>query len=124
MAKFKLWGPSIIWAVLIFTLSSIPTLPKVEIIWWDYVLKKSAHMFEYAVLFFLLVRALTKTRLKKASPKIFLLAGLITILYAISDEWHQTFVPGRGGRLTDVGYDTMGMVLSFLYIKSKVSKTH
>lgn len=121
MAKLKLWGPSIVWGVLIFTLSSIPTLPKVEIIWWDYFLKKSAHMFEYAVLFFLLVRALTKKKLKKATSKIFLIAATITLLYAASDEWHQSFVPGRGARLTDVGYDAAGMVISLLLVRRKIA---
>lgn len=121
MTRYKLWGPVVIWAVLIFTLSSIPTLPKVEIIWWDYVLKKSAHMFEYAVLFFLLVRALTKKKLKKATSKIFLIAATITLLYAASDEWHQSFVPGRGARLTDVGFDTVGMILSFLLVRRKIA---
>lgn len=120
MAKLKLWGPVVIWAVLIFTLSSIPTLPKVEIIWWDYVLKKSAHMFEYAIFFFLLVRALTKKKLKRANPQIFLLAAAITLLYAISDEWHQSFVPGRGARVSDVGYDGAGMVISLLLIRRKI----
>lgn len=120
MARYKLWGPVVIWAVLIFTLSSIPTLPKVEIIWWDYVLKKSAHMFEYAVFFFLLVRALTKKKLKRAAPQIFLLATAITLLYAILDEWHQSFVPGRSARASDVGYDGAGMVISLLLIRRKI----
>ena len=98
-----LWGPIFLWAGLIFTVSSIPTLPEVGFIWWDFALKKSAHMFEYAVLFLLLRRAQLSVKQ----------SFLIAILYAISDEIHQRFVPGRTSKLTDVGFDTMGMLIAY-----------
>ena len=39
-------------------------------------------------------------------------AFVLSLLYAISDELHQTFVPGRSGRLTDVGFDSLGALLA------------
>src|SRR3989344_2900979 len=100
MAKdgLKRWGAVLVWAGLIFTVSAIPTLPRVGFLWWDFVLKKSAHMLEYGILIALLIRA------RLAWPK----ALLMGIIYAGSDELHQWFVPGRTSRLTDVGFDTGG----------------
>lgn len=105
MVKTQLFrfGPVFLWAGLIFIISSIPSLPQVGFLWWDFALKKSAHMFEYAVLFYLLIRA----KLPVST------AFLIAILYAISDEIHQRFVPGRTSKLTDVGFDTMGMLTAY-----------
>ncbi|MBI4034819.1 MAG: VanZ family protein [Candidatus Chisholmbacteria bacterium] len=102
------WGPVIVWAGVIFGLSSIPTLPRVEILWWDFILKKSAHVIEYAVLFYLLHR--TGLSVKRA-----FLWGLV---YAASDEIHQRFVPGRTSRLTDVGVDALGMWVAYASRKS------
>ena len=53
----KLWGPVIVWAALIFALSSIPSLNS-GLGTWDEVLRKCAHVTEYAILGFLLLRAI------------------------------------------------------------------
>lgn len=104
-----LWLPVILWAALIFTLSSFSTLPSAQKVWWDYILKKGAHMFEYAVLYFLVVRAL-----EKRTAKNYTLAFVLCIAYAISDEFHQSFTPGRTPKPTDVGFDTIGMTIAYL----------
>ena len=106
------WLPVLIWAGVIYTLSSLSTLPTPEVIWWDYILKKSAHIFEYALLYFLLVRALADK-----SPLTYRTAFIIALLYAVSDELHQSFTPGRFPKPTDVGYDTFGMFVAYLRIK-------
>lgn len=122
MRQFLLrWGPVGIWAAVIFTLSSFSTIPKAEIIWWDFVLKKTAHVLEYAVFYFLLTRAITHTSPTRFWPRNFtnkqwLVALIIGILYAASDEFHQSFVPGRTPKVTDIGFDTVGMLLSRLTI--------
>jgi VanZ family protein len=41
-----------------------------------------------------------------------ILAATVGILFALSDEYHQTFVPGRGGTLRDVGIDGLGVALA------------
>lgn len=108
---FIFWGPVIVWASIIFYFSSLSSLPSAEKIWWDFIFKKSAHMFEYAILYLLVARALNQ------HPKKYLLAFILCIPYAVSDEFHQSFTPGRFPKPTDVGFDTLGMAIAFLRLK-------
>ncbi len=85
------WGPTIVWAGVIFFISSLSTLPSPEIIWWDFVLKKSAHMIEYGIFYFLLSRSTNWNK----KPKNYWLPAFLAIIYALTDEYHQSFVPGR-----------------------------
>jgi VanZ family protein/phosphoserine phosphatase len=90
----------VVWAALIFTFSSIPDLGT-GLGTWDLVLRKIAHAAEFALLGFLLVRALGNEW-----------AGLFAgAAYAISDEIHQHFVPGRRAALLDVVVDTAGVAV-------------
>jgi VanZ family protein len=92
----------VLWAGLIFALSSVPSLSS-GLGAWDVVLRKAAHVAEYAVLGALLVRALPE-----------LAALWAGIAYAIVDEAHQHFVPGRHGALLDVAIDATGVLLGIL----------
>jgi VanZ family protein len=94
------WLPVVAWAALIFALSSIPDLGT-GLGGWDLALRKIAHAMEYAVLGGLLVRALGRE----------LPAAVIGIAYAITDEVHQAFVPGRHGVPVDVLVDAVGVLL-------------
>ena len=108
MKKFIIrYWKVIIWCLVIFIFSSIPNIPKAEIIWWDFIFKKSAHIGEYAILFYLLYQA-GEQKGNWTTPFLF---GLF---FALSDEYHQSFTFGRGSRLTDVGFDSFGMLLAFL----------
>lgn len=108
MKKFlKFWFPVLIWAGIIFCLSSIPDLKSgVE---QDFILRKITHILEYAILTFLLFRALVKEKI--SFIKTLILAVIITFLYSVSDEYHQTFVLGRQGSLKDIGIDSIGILL-------------
>jgi VanZ family protein len=97
------WLPVVAWAALIFALSSIPSLGT-GLGTWDLILRKCAHMTEYAILAFLLARAMGRE-----APA--LAAG---VLYAISDEVHQAFVSGRHASPIDVAIDTVGLLLGLL----------
>ena len=99
-ATLKVWGPIVLWAALIFALSSIPSL-STGLGTWDLVLRKIAHLSEYAILGALLVRALGRPW-----PAI-----LIGGLYAVSDEFHQHFVRGRHAAWYDVLIDTVGVTI-------------
>jgi VanZ family protein len=101
-----LWAPVLAWAALIFALSSIPSL-STGLGLWDTVLRKGAHITEYAVLGALLLRALS-------DPAAALVAG---IAYATSDEIHQHFVRGRHASPVDVGIDTVGLLLGILALR-------
>ncbi len=94
------WGPVVLWAGLIFALSSIPDLGT-GLGGWDLALRKLAHAAEYAVLGLLLRRALLRP----------LPAFLLAVAYALSDELHQHFVPGRQAALADVAVDAAGAVM-------------
>jgi VanZ family protein len=94
------WLPVVAWAGLIFTLSSIPDLGT-GLGGWDLVLRKLAHAAEYAVLGLLLQRALDHAW----AP------FLLGVAYAITDEIHQAFVPGRLGSPLDVAIDAAGVAV-------------
>jgi VanZ family protein len=97
---------------LIFMVSSIPSFPRTQLLWWDYALKKSAHMVEFAILFYLVYRALEN------HPRRILLTWIISVGFAISDELHQSFVPGRFAKATDVGFDTLGILIMHVALQS------
>jgi VanZ family protein len=85
---------------LIFGLSSIPDLGT-GLGTWDLVLRKLAHAAEFAVLGFLLLRAVRREGV----------ALVLGIAYAASDELHQHFVPGREGAPLDVLIDAVGVAV-------------
>ena len=99
------WVPVVFWAGLIFAFSAIPSL-STGLGTWDLVLRKAAHLAEYAVLGALLVRALR-------SAPLALLAGSA---YAITDEVHQVFVSGRQGSPLDWLIDTLGVAAGVVLI--------
>jgi len=102
----RFWLPVILWMAVIFSFSSLPTGTTTEIIWWDFIIKKTAHVVEYAILSFLLYRALVNSGVSKNKAGIW--AIFLCVLYGLSDEYHQSFTPGRTPKLRDVGFDTIG----------------
>lgn len=119
MSKFFThWLPLIFWMILIFALSSLPTVKASHIDVLDFIVKKSAHIAEYAILFTLLFRAIKHENSLQT-------AFLIGLFYAFTDETHQLFTPGRGGSIRDVLlFDTFGLSIAwyFLYHHPKISK--
>ncbi len=90
---------------LIFALSATPDLSS-GLGAWDLLLRKLAHIAIFAVLWLTLARA---TRWRRPFD-----AAVVAILYAISDEFHQSFVAGRHGAPVDVAIDTAGIGLALL----------
>ncbi len=75
----------------------------------DYPIRKGAHASEYAVLAVLIFGALGEgTVFDRRKYSRYLFSFIFTALYACTDEFHQTFVPGRAGRIFDVGVDSAG----------------
>ena len=109
------FSPVLIWAGVIFLLSSQRTLPGLQLNTLDFIAKKTAHIVEYCILFFLLHRALFLI-FPQHKKYIWLIAFVLCLLYAISDEWHQSFVNGRTASARDVGFDMLGVSLAFLGI--------
>ena len=104
------WLPVVLWAALIFGLSSIPDLGT-GLGGWDLLLRKLAHMAEYAVLGFLLFRAIGQ-----AAPAI-----ALGVAYAVTDEIHQTFVDGRHGVWYDVVVDSAGVLVG-VYVVGRFAR--
>jgi VanZ family protein len=75
---------------------------------WDTIGRKIVHMAEYGLLWFLWWRALGCGH---PGPSI-----VITLLYAVSDEFHQTFVDGRHGSAWDVAIDAVGVGIAGLLV--------
>lgn len=105
--------PLISWAGIIFFLSSQESLPGFDLSAVDFIFKKTAHVFVYAVLYYLTYRALEITT-SKGNNFIWLQALIICLIYAVSDELHQSTVAGRYATIRDVGYDMLGATLVFL----------
>jgi VanZ family protein len=111
----RYWLPPILWMGAIFILSAQPSLPHHPDRLFDTILKKVGHAVEYGVLAFLLWRALSRGR-GALSQSALVIAFVVSVLYAASDEYHQTFVPGRNGTPVDVGFDAAGALVSLLVV--------
>lgn len=74
-----------------------------------FIVRKTAHITEY---FILCLLALNFTKSKFLSPNFYYISMIFSVLYACSDEFHQTFIQGRVGCVQDVGVDSIGVVLA------------
>lgn len=132
MKKLIKWGLLIGWMVIIFVYSSQPAVVSDEksrfVIYIfskvglnlnsyfgdlaDFVVRKAAHFSEYCIFFMLVYNVVYEAfSLKKA----LLLSVVVAFLYACTDEFHQTFIPGREGRFRDVLIDTSGAATGALF---------
>lgn len=103
-----LWFPVLGWMLFIFWLSSLPSPQPTKTILWDWVIHKLGHLFVYAVLFVLCFRGSKNIKI----------SFLICLLYALSDEFHQSFVPTRTASFWDVLIDALGVAIG-LYCLNK-----
>ncbi|SHG36329.1 VanZ family protein [Ornithinibacillus halophilus] len=139
--KYVAWSFVILWMSVIFYLSHQPgsasselsngvmqivlqTIEQVvpsatfDVEQFHHFIRKNAHFFAYFVLGVLLLHALRSSGIKGWKGIIW--AFCLAVLYAASDEYHQSFIPGRGPQLKDVGIDSagafVGIVLYMLMI--------
>lgn len=110
----RYWLPVCIYAGLIFCLSSIPQpqLPRVMPL-PDYLL----HFLEYLPFGFLLARAFKNTKKDCSVKKAILYGSVAVVIYALSDEFHQWFVPGRNASLLDIASDTFGALVGMRFLR-------
>lgn len=103
------WGPSVMLMTAIFVFSSIPSsgLPDFGLV--DLVIKKGGHFLGYSLLAFSYLWALGFER-----PNARQWSFLFATVYAVSDELHQLFVPGRGSWWFDVVIDSTGAAFALL----------
>lgn len=82
--------------------------------------RKSAHLFVYLILGLLVYSFITEFMMN--GYKVFLLSISFSFLYACSDEFHQMFVSGRSGQISDVILDCFGALLGILIFKFMVER--
>ncbi len=117
------WGPVVAWTVILFTLSTsvfsaantsrffvpvlrwlLPSASTATILLIHGLIRKAAHFANYAILFWLLIRG-------PMAGRPYVALGLC-VAYAMLDEGHQIFVPGRTASLYDVALDSSGALFS------------
>ena len=81
-------------------------------------IRKLAHFTEYLILCILLINVLNLSRVKHK----YIISIIICIIYAFTDEYHQTFINGRTGQILDVLIDSSGSLLGsgIYYLGSKL----
>jgi len=107
------WLALVSWLVLIFYLSSQPAFVVSTRGDLDNLAHIMAHMIEYGVLSFLVYNLLSFYSKVRLGLKSFLFG----VIYALSDEYHQSFVATRSASWSDVLSDTLGLVVGILIIR-------
>ncbi len=105
----RIIGPLILW---LFPNTSIETLGIVHL-----VTRKLAHFTEYAILGFFAARAFRTSPRPSISNRWFLISLAVVVVYALLDEYHQTFVPSRTGTIYDSFIDIAGGLTALLLIR-------
>ncbi|MBR5301381.1 MAG: VanZ family protein [Clostridia bacterium] len=134
MKRLRGWAPALLWMGVIYAMSAMPgntsgeTSGRLTELAFKIIsllfgrkaagisadelhllIRKAAHMTEYAILFLLFQRALRMEGAKR--PGLYALA--MCAAYAGTDEFHQKFVDGRGPSVIDVGIDTLGAAIAW-----------
>ena len=120
----KAWFGAGAYAVFIFSLSSmshpIPYFPGME----KYPLDKIFHVIEYGIFGWLLTRSMRFSFPGKRFAYLAAATFCIGILYGVSDEWHQSFVPNRDSSLKDLAADAAGVALGILLWNQEKERLH
>jgi VanZ family protein len=135
MRRFlKNWLPVLVWVGVIYLGSTDPMSAEhtsrfiVPFLRWlkpnisaetlasiHFILRKCAHVGEYAVLALLLLRAATlMTNFRRSIPILYVNVLGVCLFVAATDEFHQTFVASRGASVTDIMIDSGGVILGLL----------
>jgi VanZ family protein len=144
----KYWFPVFLWMLWIFWMSTdsfsaentsnffepifqffFPSLNETYLDLINALVRKAAHIAEYFILGIVMFRAFRNVSPHSWNRKWAVYAVIAAAMYAMSDEFHQSFVASRTASLSDVGFDTFGCVLSVMAIsirsrmKSRTSKS-
>lgn len=115
-----MWAPVLAYLAAIFYVSSLSRPPAVA----EAASDKLLHGAAYALLAMLLVRALSGGRWAGVTWRVALASVALATLYGVTDEWHQTYVPGRMGDAWDLVADAAGAALGALacYLAGRVRR--
>jgi VanZ family protein len=115
------WTLAVLWMVVIFTLSSQPRFSFVPLAWQSELASVAAHATEYLILAVLLWMAAARTSWLRERTAVVVLG--MACLYAVSDEVHQFFVPGRVTDARDLVVDALGIAVG-VWLMSRSSGRH
>lgn len=104
----------------IFGFSSIPSKEMLNFGLLDYIVKKGGHAIGYGLLGLSYLRGL-KGENNRVETRWYYIAWALAVLYSATDEFHQSFVPGRHPAVTDVMIDAFGAALA-LFLASRYYK--
>ena len=131
----RLWryGPLLLWMAFIFFASTgafsaantsrilrpllvwlFPNISEEQLAFAHFVTRKAAHFTEYAILGLLAARAFVTSSNEQLRQRWFWFALALVLLYALSDEYHQSFVPSRTAAIYDSLIDTLGGLTALL----------
>ena len=105
----RIIGPLILW---LFPNTSQESLAVVHV-----VTRKAAHFTEYAILGFLAARAFRTSPRPAIRDRWFLISATIVVVYALMDEYHQSFVPTRTASIFDSLIDMVGGLTALIFIR-------
>lgn len=116
------WFPAFFFMTVIFIFSSQPADNLPDFLNWDYVIKKAGHAIGYGLL------ALSYFHFLKYDKKQYWLAWLMAVAFSATDEFHQSFVPGRTPSIVDVlVFDSLGAAIAlwlyFIFHRTKAKVT-
>jgi VanZ family protein len=103
----RIIGPLVLW---LFPNTSPETMATIH-----FVTRKIAHFTEYAILGFLAARAF------RPYPRWFLISAVLVVVYALIDEYHQSFVPSRTASVFDSLIDMAGGITALILVRRKRS---
>ena len=135
-AKSRLWryGPVVIWAILIFIASGdalsanhtsvilvalkwlFPSASSESLNTVHFLVRKAGHLSEYAVLATLAAYAFRRSSHQLLRLHWFWCSLLLAVVYALTDEYHQSFIPSRTSSIYDSLIDSTGALIALTVI--------
>lgn len=114
------FGPLIIWGCFIFILSSRQSIDVSDMKLIDFLVFKTLHFIEYFIFYILAFHASIKSKMSKP----YLFAFYLGVIFALSDEMHQMYVPTREGTFRDVLIDSIGLAIGYIFIRVNILKKY
>ena len=111
----RIIGPLILW---LFPNTSLETLALIH-----FITRKIAHFTEYAILGFLAARAFRTSPRPAIRQRWFLICVTLIVVYALMDEYHQSFVPSRTASIFDSLIDMTGGLTALIIIRKRATDT-
>ena len=140
--RLSRYGPLVLWATLIFVgstsvLSASHTSALLRVFLWifpqaseatlgtiHFLIRKAGHFTEYAILALLAAHAFRTSSRELLRTRWFWLSLLLVVVYALGDEFHQSFVPSRTASIYDSMIDTFGGLTALAFLTIRKHRTH